>query len=810
MISPRDKHQTENTEATLFTRENSGDDQERRIIIPGEPLTREPARERESPPAPPRSPQPPRGARLRIILLVLIGMAVVFAVGTLWGKALASGTRRMWQAMVGAEDDDATAQADLPGDTPNQFWTCGMHPWVILPQPGLCPICHMELTPLDPAKLTEEIAIDPVVVQNIGVRVAPVKTGPLQKEIRTVGTVAYDEASVRDVNTKIPGWIEELYVDETGAVVQQGEPLFELYSPELYQAQEEYLLTLKGRSSLTRRLLDDVRTKLEFFDIGPEQIRELEQRGTANKTLTITSPHTGVVIDKNAHEGMKIQPGTRVYRIADLSRVWVIATFYEYQLPYIKLGQPAVMTLPYLPGEVFEGEVVYIYPFLQEQSRQVKVRLEFQNPEGRLKPGMFANVELESTLDQQAVLAPREAVISTGTREVAFVSLGQGKFEPREVDTGVETENGLVEILDGLKPGETVVTSGQFLLDSESKMRAALAKMVRGELASEQTPVSGGVAEATVLAELPPAAAERLNGILASSIAIGDALASNSTDAIESPARRIQSGLDALAEIRIPGKPDFWKKSAEAAAARSKAAQLAEVEELDAARRIYASFSQALTGLLEETGVPLSYGGRIEVLTCPMYPPKQGGAVWLQPAGPARNPYMGQGPMLRCVGEREMLPVAGGGSEEVEAEAASAQVDALVQPYLKLRQWLAADTYEGVPEQWAEMREAAQPLIESGRAQVEAQARAIAERAAAAPDNLQEARQALQGISAALIELVRVTPPSDAVAETLYVAYCPMAEASWLQATQELANPYMGQKMLTCGEVQETIPTVST
>lgn len=480
MIQRSDPHK-EPIKGTPAEGVRSGTGQERRIIIPGEPETSEPLHEEIPPPAsrPPPSPKPPRGASWRTLLLVLLGTAIVFAVGTMWGAAILSGARRAWQEVAGTagevSDDDG-----VPSEGGTQYWTCGMHPWVILPEPGLCPICHMELTPLDPAKLAGEIAIDPVVVQNIGVRVAPVTTGPLQKEIRTVGTVAYDEAAVRDVNTKISGWIEELKVEETGAVVEQGQPLFELYSPELYQAQEEYLLALQGRSRLTQGLLEDARTKLEFFDIGPKQIQELEQRGAAEKTLTITSPHTGVVIEKNAREGMKIEPGTRVYRIADLSTVWVIATIYEYQLPFIEVGQPAVMTLPYL-SKTFEGEVAYIYPFLQEESRQVKVRLEFPNPEGRLKPGMFATVQLESTLDPQAVLAPREAILATGTRKVAFVSLGDGKFEPRNVETGVETREGMVEIRDGLKPGEKIVTSGQFLLDSESKMRAALAKMGRSQ-----------------------------------------------------------------------------------------------------------------------------------------------------------------------------------------------------------------------------------------------------------------------------------------------------------------------------------------
>ena len=796
---------------------------QRRIIIPGEPLTSEPATsepgqdgQREvlsSGGSAPRSPKPPRGAKWRTLFLVLLGAAVVFTVGTLWGEAVLSGSRQAWQKITGTEaavsEDDAAA-----GAAGVQYWTCGMHPWVILPASGLCPICHMDLTPLDPAKLAGEIAIDPVVVQNIGVRVAPVTTGPLTKEIRTIGTVNYDETATRDVNTKISGWIEELYVDETGAAVQQGDPLFDLYSPELYQAQEEYLLALQGKSRLTRDLLEGARTKLQFLDVGPAEIRELEQRGTAEKTLTVTSPHTGVVVEKNAHEGMKIDPGTLVYRIADLSSVWVIATLYEYQLPYVEVGQPAVMTLPYLPGETFKGKVAYIYPFLQQASRQVKVRLEFPNPDGQLKPGMFATLQLQNTIDQQAVLAPREAIISTGTRQVAFVSSGEGKFEPRDVELGVETEQGLVQILDGLKPGERVVTSGQFLLDSESKMRAALAKMVQGDMASEQPSAAAEVAEATRLAELPPAAVKELSDLLRAYVAIGDSLAADSTSGIQTAAEEIPSSLDALLEVPLPGQPDFWKKSMEAATMRGKAIQLAEVKGLDAARMIYASLSQAFSGLLEETGVPLSYGERIEALTCPMYPPKVGGAVWLQPAGKARNPYMGPS-MLRCVGQRAMLPVAGGGAENMAAEglevAASVQqqVDQLTVSYLALQQLLFENQMGGSEEALQSIRHTALELAETEYEELRSAAAEVAQSALRQPEDLAKMRAAFKSLSAAMVELVAVVPPSTETVPELRMVFCPMAEANWLQVAAKIQNPYYGQghEMADCGTIEEIVQT---
>lgn len=745
-----------------------------------------PAHRSQEAAVPPSAP-PPRGASGKSLVLFAALVVAVFVLGTLWGPAMLSGARRLWNDLLGGEEEVASDDGQ-PGDTPDQFWTCGMHPWVILPEPGLCPICHMDLTPLDPSKLTGEIAIDPVVVQNIGVRVAPVTTGPLTREIRTVGTVTYDEAAVRDVNTKIGGWIEKLYVDETGIEVVQGEPLFELYSPDLYQAQAEYLQAIRTRSSLGKDLADAARRKLQYLDITAEQIRELERRGAAKKTLKVTSPHHGVVIEKNAHEGMKIEPGTLVYRIADLSTVWVMATFYEYQLPYLKTGQTVQMTLTYEPGKEFSGKVAYIYPYLKDESRQVKVRLEFENPNRTLKPGMFANVELNSTLDEQAVLAPREAVISTGNRQVAFVSLGEGKFEPREVETGAETGLGQIQILEGLKPGEKVVTSAQFLLDSESKMRAALAKMVKGQSAAEQT-AELQVAEVSVVAELPEATETALNEVLRGYSEIGDQLVKNTTMKVRPLALPLKEKLAQLTAPEFPDKPDYWQESAEIRAMRKAIAELGQPQELDQARRSYARLSGALVGLLEETGVPLSFGERVEALTCPMYPPTEGGAVWLQPAGQARNPYMGEGPMLRCVGERQMLPTAGEGKRNSLSTDLQAQVDRAVANYLKLQQALYQNRAEGSPEQVDGIRRAALEVAEARDDKLRSTAERLVQTATRQPADLAPLRAAFKGLSAALIELVEQAPQTSKAALTLQEVYCPMAKASWLQSSSEIQNP---------------------
>jgi len=577
---------------------------------------------------------------------------IVFAVAAYLGITNAGFIRKMI-AHDGAEEHAEHEQT--------QWYTCGMHPWVIMPKPGLCPICHMDLTPIDPEKFTGEIAIDPVVVQNIGVRVADIETGPLTMSIRTVGSVTYDERLVRDINVKVGGWIEKVHVGYEGAKVRAGDPLFELYSPELYGAQEEYLLALRSRSISdgAQRLLDAARTKLLFYDVTEEQIAALEKSGKPAKTMTISSPHDGIVIAKHANEGMRTDPGMQVYRIADLSRVWVMATLYEHQLPYVQTGQTASMTLPYIPGQRFEGQVIYIYPYLDAGTRQVNVRLEFDNSAGTLKPGMFASVMLESTLRQNAVLAPSEALIRTGERTMAFVSLGEGRFEPRNVMIGLETDGNRVQILDGLKPGERVVVSGQFLIDSEARLRESLARMVKGDLASEQR-ATYAMAGSSELKSLPPKVAELIGRTLNDYLAIAESLTRDSTDGIADHAGSLATALDGLVRVNIAGDAHFWHRHDEAVTAGGKAMELAASGDLATAREKFGDISISLRKLLMATGIPQDYGREIHTLRCPMYRAGQGGAYWLQPAGPVRNPYMGS-VMIECFNSRETLPITNEG-----------------------------------------------------------------------------------------------------------------------------------------------------
>jgi len=322
--------------------------------------------------------------------------------------------------------------------------------------------------------------------QLTGVRTEAIAMRELTKTIRAVGRVDYNEKAITIVNTKVGGWIEKLFVDYTGKLVNKGQPLLSIYSPELVSTQEEYLLALRGKRELSSSslpeiiqgsvsLLESTKKRLLFWDITEDQIDQLEKSGTIQKTLLLYSPANGYVIEKDAFDGKYISPGETLYRIADLSTVWVNAEVYEYEIPFIRVGQEARITLSYFPGEVFTGKAIYIYPYLDQASRTVAVRFELSNPHGKLKPNMYANVDIKVYVGKKLAIRD-EAVLDSGKRQIAFVDKGQGYFEPRELKVGAKVEN-YYEILSGVKEGERVVTSANFLIDSESKLKEAAGAM---------------------------------------------------------------------------------------------------------------------------------------------------------------------------------------------------------------------------------------------------------------------------------------------------------------------------------------------
>jgi membrane fusion protein, copper/silver efflux system len=391
------------------------------------------------------------------------------------------------------------------------LYTCGMHPQVVQDHPGNCPICGMKLTPIrkeaneGPAAIpgsttaSSVIEVDPVTTQNMGLRTAVVTRGPLRRLIRTVGVIDYDETALSDVTTKSKGWVEKLYVNATGQLVMRGDPLFEIYSPELYSAQREYVVALEqgsnspGADSLKTSAL----TKLKFFDISDEQIAELERTREPMKTLKIVAPQDGFVMEKAVVKGQMVEAGMKTYRLADLGLVWVQAQIYEQDLGYIQLGQEVTVTLSYLPDREFRGRVTYIYPNIDEKTRTARVRMEFHNPGYFLKPGMFATVHVSSELAPSVLLVPDMAILRSGEKNTVFVALEEGKFEPRAVVLGAQAQDDMYQVVRGLKEGERIVTSGQFMLDSESQLREAIQKMLQPKSRSEVTETNGLALPAT-------------------------------------------------------------------------------------------------------------------------------------------------------------------------------------------------------------------------------------------------------------------------------------------------------------------------
>lgn len=395
-------------------------------------------------------------------------------------------------ALVKLDSAQPTTDA-APSERRILYWQDPMHPEYKSDKPGKAPDCGMDLVPVyaDEAPSAGSfppgtVQISPQKQQLIGITTGEVATVPLAQTIRTVGKVTYDETKISRIHPKIEGWIEKVFVDYTGRLVRKGEPLVSLYSPELVATQQEYLLALRARAYLGASSFREIaenslslheasKKRLLLWDIPEEEIREIERRGEPLKALTIYAPNEGYVLNRNVYERQRVTPETELYTIADLSTVWVLADIYEYEAPVVRLGQTALLALPYYPGKTFKGKVSYIYPQVDNVTRTVKIRLEFPNPGLLLKPDMYVNVELHVDYGRR-VAVPEEAVLDSGEKQIVFVAHEGGYFEPRQVRLGQKVGNFFI-VLDGLKPGERIVTSGNFLIDSESQLRSALSTM---------------------------------------------------------------------------------------------------------------------------------------------------------------------------------------------------------------------------------------------------------------------------------------------------------------------------------------------
>jgi multidrug efflux pump subunit AcrA (membrane-fusion protein) len=383
----------------------------------------------------------------------------------------------------------ASSQSPCPDGAAPLFWKAPMDPTFIRDSPGKSPM-GMDLIPECPsgAAAPGQVRIDPGLVQTIGVRTARAERRDLARPIRAVGRVATDERRVAHVHTKVQGWVERLIVDYAGQQVRRGDPLLEIYSPELVATQEELLLAARYRDETGKSPFPDVssggdalyeatRRRLELWDIPQRVVEQVLETGRIQKTLTLYAPSGGFVTKLSVRSGMEVAPNQNLYTIADLTQVWVLADVYEYEIPWVAVGQRGRVELAALPNKRFEGEVTWIAPILDATTRTVQVRLELENPNGHLKPGMFGSVRIESAPRPQVVAIPSEAVIRSGRRNLAIVALGEGRFEPREIEAGLADEK-WTEITSGIAPGEDVVVSGQFLIDSESRLQEAVSKIL--------------------------------------------------------------------------------------------------------------------------------------------------------------------------------------------------------------------------------------------------------------------------------------------------------------------------------------------
>lgn len=645
----------------------------------------------------------PRTGLVRVgmlIVVIVIGIAGLIA-GALWHDPLLR--------LVGRGGARSDQQPSPSSSQTKQLWTCGMHPQVIREEPGICPICEMELTPVQgggtgagatgsgerkvkywsdpmmtPPYISREpgkspmgmelipvyedeimagpaVTIDPTVVQNMGVRIAQVTEGPLQVSIRATGVLMEPEPNHLDINLRVAGWIQKLHANVDGMRISQGDPLFDLYSPALQVAMQELVAARKSMqnsnaaatasSDIMRVAYDAARRKLELAGVDQAQIQEIETSERVPDIVTFRSPMTGHLTEKKVYEGAAVEAGQLVLRLADNSTMWIDLRIFEQQLPLVKFGQKVKATVEAMPGKEFDAEVIFIYPHLDEMTRTALVRVAVPNPDLQLRQEMYATVRMEAEVAERAILVPREAVIDTGERQVALVAVSGATFEPRRVTLGTAANDGMIQVLSGLAPGEAVVTSGQFLLDSESRMKEAIQKHLSANLL--QPPGAAATAQAATQSETQPAA-------------------------------------------------------------------------------------------------------------------------------------------------------------EVIAGAWTPEVDAVFVEYLKIAEILGAKQEAPTPVDAATFIEATKQLAVRASGEATPLVETVNEAATAlAGKPIDDQRQAFKKLSDAMIALAQRVPPSNAVAEKLFIAYCPMAPGSWLQTQEQIRNPFYATSMKRCGEIKGSIPANS-
>lgn len=511
---------------------------------------------------------------------------------------------------------------------PARVYTCSMHPQVRSNEPGLCPICHMELTLL--GDVGPGTTIDPVVVQNMGVRVATVARGRLERSLRAFGSLRPAESRQHDVALKVDGFVEQLFADTEGMAIRRGEPLFSLYSPDLIVAQEELIAARKAGDA---GLLAAARQKLQLWDLSEAEIDAMQQLPQARRLVTWPSPVDGVLLQKNVVAGAPAMKNQVLLRIVDLSVLWLDAQVPEQDLPSVQVGDRATATFAAMPGREVTGKVVFVAPTVEPMSRTGVVRLELPN-DGGLKPGMFARLSLHQAVAEDAVLVPLEAVLDTGVRQLAWIAVGKGKFEPRPVRLGPAGDDGMVVVQDGLLAGDQVVLSGQFLIDSESRLREGSRKF------SEQGLMPGGDLPPPSTLLLPTATQQQVDALLHAYLETTAAFVEDQHHADD-----WQAMTEAARALSTTAEPELQLPASELTAVLQQAGG-----DLVQMRVAFKQVSALATRLFEKARPSGQPDGKLFVLHCPMVD-----ADWLQLDATVRNPY--DTSMLSCGSVLRALPL---------------------------------------------------------------------------------------------------------------------------------------------------------
>ena len=800
-----------------------------------------------------------RPRRRKRLLWVLVVSLIVLVGGICAIAGLTVGYLLADRAADGSGDSSAEPSAPV-------MWTCSMHPRIQLPKKGKCPICFMDLIPLEPKDhdaSPRELKMSPAAMALADIRTQKVERRFVTNSVRMVGKVDYDETKLVDISSRVPGRLDRLYVDYTGVTVRKGDHLVYIYSPELVVAQKELLQAhdIYTRSSddrnreLALSTLGSVEEKLRLLGVLDEQIEQIKQRGTPSDHLTIYAPASGIVVHKDANEGMYVKTGTRIYTIADLSRVWVYLDAYESDLPWIRYGQEVQFTTESFPGEVFTGRIAFIDPVLNEKTRTVKVRVNVPNEKLWLKPGMFVRAVVQSRLaaggrvldasligkwispmhpevvkdgpgqcdvcgmdlvpaeslgfvtpersPEPPLVIPASAPLITGKRAVVYVKLpdrDEPTFEGREVILGYRAGNDYV-VRHGLKEGELVVTAGNFKIDAALQIQANPSMMSppEGFVIDDEDRKPLDVSGDFRLAVLP-----LLNAYLAAAKALA---ADDRTGAQASVGELIAAAKSVDANLLDEKAHTRWTRIADRIVVV--AYDLTDAEDRDTVRTHFGQLSEAVVWLVESFGHAVD--GPLVQMHCDMANDYEGGD-WLQSDLEVANPYFGSG-MLGC-GKRV---------KTFESQAPLRVPDSfrrqfapMVDAYLQLQEALAADRLPDAVAAWQSLHDSMQTVDPSelgeretrlwagSREQLEQGLSAVPTEEETA--DIEKLRKHFGTLSITMLDIVDRfghTRP-----DALSKAFCPMAfknkGAAWLQSGEQIANPYFGAKMLRCGSINRT------